>query len=55
MPLMMGMGIGAQWTAGGIVAALPSLMGHMIYGAITGIVYHQLLQPGMAAQSMRSA
>lgn len=40
MPLMMGMG--TQWSSGAARAALPSLMGHMIYGAILGFTYYKL-------------
>ncbi|MBI2844654.1 MAG: hypothetical protein HYX78_14770 [Armatimonadetes bacterium] len=37
MPLWLGMPL--PWSAAGIAASLPSLMGHMIYGAILGILY----------------
>ena len=42
MPLMMGQGFGAGWTASAMLAAMPSLMGHVIYGAITGFVFRRL-------------
>ena len=42
MPGMMGMGYGAGLNAAAAVAALPSLMGHMLYGAILGLVYRAL-------------
>ena len=44
MPLMMGMGLGSQWNAAAIKAALPSLMGHLIYGGILGFTYFRLAQ-----------
>ena len=40
MPLMMGMGL--MWTVAAATQALPSLMGHLIYGAILGWTYAQL-------------
>ena len=40
MPLMMGMGV--AWTIPDATQALPSLMGHLIYGGILGWTYGQL-------------
>ena len=40
MPLMMGMG--TAWTVAAATQALPSLMGHLIYGGILGWTYGQL-------------
>ena len=42
MPLMMGMGFGSQWNGASIQHAMPSLMGHLIYGLITGFVFLRL-------------
>ena len=42
MPLMMGMGLGSQWNGVAIGHAMPSLMGHVIYGLITGFVFFKL-------------
>ncbi|MDQ3081749.1 MAG: hypothetical protein M3R07_06005 [Gemmatimonadota bacterium] len=42
MPLMMGMGFGSQWNAEAIRGALPSLVGHIIYGVILGFTYFRL-------------
>jgi hypothetical protein len=39
MPLMMGMGVGVNWTGAAISAAMPSLVGHLVYGGILGAVY----------------
>jgi uncharacterized membrane protein YagU involved in acid resistance len=39
MPLMMGMGLGANWSLGAAQAMLPSLMGHVIFGLLLGLVY----------------
>lgn len=40
MPMMMGMGI--QWNAAAMAKAMPSLMGHVIYGAILGFTFARL-------------
>lgn len=42
MPLMMGMGLGSQWNASAVSGALPSLMGHLIFGLVTGFAYDRL-------------
>ena len=39
MPLMMGMGLGVNWNAAAASQMLPSLVGHLIYGAILGLSY----------------
>ncbi|MCP4583098.1 MAG: hypothetical protein GY839_15925 [candidate division Zixibacteria bacterium] len=39
MPLFMGMGLGVNWTMAAAIKMMPSLMGHIIYGAILGIGY----------------
>ncbi len=39
MPLMMGMGLGVNWTAAAASQMLPSLVGHLIYGTILGLSY----------------
>ena len=39
MPLMMGMGFGVNWNATAASQMLPSLVGHLIYGAILGVSY----------------
>jgi uncharacterized membrane protein YagU involved in acid resistance len=44
MPLMMGMGLGVNWNAEAAAAMLPSLMGHLMYGAILGVTYAWLEQ-----------
>ena len=43
MPLMMGMS--ASWTIDAAIQAAPSLMGHLIYGGLLGVVYAQLAVP----------
>ncbi len=40
MPLMMGMGV--TWTIAAATQAIPSLVGHLIYGGILGWTYAQL-------------
>lgn len=42
MPLFMGMGLGVNWNAAAATAMLPSLMGHLLYGAILGVSYYRL-------------
>ena len=39
MPLFMGMGLGVNWNAAAAGKMLPSLVGHLIYGAILGVSY----------------
>ena len=39
MPLFMGMGLGVNWNATAASQMLPSLVGHLIYGAILGLSY----------------
>ncbi len=39
MPLLMGMGFGVNWNAAAAAAMLPSLVGHLMYGGILGLVY----------------
>jgi len=39
MPLFMGMGLGVNWNLVAATKMLPSLMGHLIFGGILGIVY----------------
>ncbi len=42
MPLFMGMGLGVNWNFTSALNMLPSLMGHLIYGAVLGISYVSL-------------
>ncbi len=39
MPLMMGMGLGVNWNAAAASQMLPSLVGHLLFGAILGFSY----------------
>ena len=39
MPLFLGMGLGVNWNLTAAGSMLPSLMGHLSYGAILGITY----------------
>ncbi len=39
MPLFMGMGFGVNWNAAAASQMLPSLYGHLVYGAILGVSY----------------
>lgn len=54
MPLMMGMGLSSNWTAGAAAQMLPSLVGHIVYGLILGGTY-QWLARGVHAAAPRSA
>ena len=55
MPLMMGMGLGANWNATAISNMLPSLVGHLMYGTILGIVYVVLDRRAVASVKARTA
>ena len=44
MPLLMGMGLGVNWNLEAAQAMLPSLMGHMMFGLVMGLVYAPLLR-----------
>ena len=44
MPLFMGMGFGVNWNAAAAAAMLPSLVGHLMYGSVLGLVYTWLRQ-----------
>ena len=39
MPLFMGMGFGVNWHVAAAAAMLPSLVGHLMYGGVLGLVY----------------
>ena len=42
MPFFMGMGLGVNWNVAAMGQALPSLMGHLIFGGILGVSYRWL-------------
>lgn len=42
MPLFMGMGLGVNWNAAAATQMFPSLVGHLLYGAILGLTYEWL-------------
>ena len=48
MPLFIGMGFGVNWTAAAATKMLPSLMGHVIFGTVLGIVYGLLARKAEA-------
>ena len=50
MPLMMGMGLGVNWTGAAMGAAMPSLVGHLVYGGILGSVYAWLERSAAVAR-----
>lgn len=37
MPLLLGMEVGSQWTIGNVLRTFPSLIGHLVFGAILGM------------------
>ena len=45
MPLFMGMGLGVNWTVGAMSQALPSLVGHLVFGTVLGVVARRLETP----------
>ena len=52
MPLLMGMGFGVNWNVAAAAAMLPSLVGHLMYGGVLGLVYtglrHRQVGPVLA-------
>ncbi len=42
MPVFMGMGLGVNWNLQAAAQMLPSLMGHLVFGALLGWVYSWL-------------
>ncbi len=55
MPLMMGMGLGVNWNATAAAQMLPSLFGHLIYGAILGLSYTWLKRVTNEPQALSAA
>jgi hypothetical protein len=49
MPWMMGMGFGANLNLAAARAALPSLMGHLVYGVVLGLVHGLLARRARAS------
>ena len=52
MPLFMGMGLGANWNLVAVSRMFPSLVGHLIYGAILGLSYAWLRSRQNRSQSV---
>jgi len=50
MPLFMGMGLGVSWNVTAAVSMMPSLIGHLIYGAILGIFHSRLRRKSTLAR-----
>ena len=42
MPFLMGMGLGVNWNVAAMGQAMPSLVGHLIFGVILGVTYRWL-------------
>ena len=55
MPLMMGMGLGVNWNATAAAQMLPSLVGHLLYGAILGLSYVWLKRGTNGSQAATAA
>ena len=53
MPWMMGMGFGANLNLASATAALPSLMGHLVYGLVLGLVEAKLTRRREDSASVR--
>jgi len=49
MPFFMGMGLGVNWNIAAMGQAMPSLLGHLIFGAVLGMTYRWLRAPACAA------
>ena len=52
MPFFMGMGLGVNWNLAAMGQAMPSLVGHLLFGAILGVTY-QWLQHRAGAADVR--
>ena len=53
MPWMMGMGFGANLNVAAATAALPSLMGHLVYGLVLWLVEAKLARRREDSESVR--
>jgi hypothetical protein len=42
MPYIMGQGLGANWTVELATALFPSLIGHLVFGTVLGVVFGAL-------------
>ncbi len=49
MPLSMGMGLGVNRNTAAAVKMLPSLAGHLVYGAVLGLSYALLKNKNVAS------
>lgn len=54
MPWIMGMGFAANLSAAGITASMPSLAGHLVFGAVLGFALHRLADRSSAARPVAS-
>ena len=45
MPLFLGMGLGVNWNAAAAIQMLPSLVGHLVFGAALGLTYARFRNP----------
>lgn len=52
MPLFMGMGFGNNWNLTAAVNMFPSLVGHLMYGAILGVCYAVLFKNGKITERL---
>ena len=45
MPLFLGMGFGVNWNGAAAIQMLPSLVGHLVFGAALGLTYARFRYP----------
>jgi len=55
MPLFLGMGLGVNWNAAAAAKMFPSLIGHLMYGAVLGISYSWLQARALYQQRLEIA
>ena len=49
MPFFIGMALGVNWNVAAMGQAIPSLVGHLIFGAVLGVTYSWLRASSRAA------
>ena len=54
MPLLLGMGLGVNWNLVAAAKMLPSLWGHLIYGAVLGVSYSWFLRHSVTGWALGS-
>ena len=54
MPLFMGIGLGVNWNLQAAAKMMPSLVGHLVFGAILGVTYGALERRALPALDLTS-